>query len=183
MLSTCGAGKKLLGVPWTAKRSNQSILKETNSDYSLEELMQKLTPGYFLWPPDLKSQLTGKNPDAGKGWRHKKRTAEDEMSRTHHWHDLSKFLDIVKGREAWKASVHGVTKSGTRLTNWTTTGLLFRKYASKKKSEVIFKVPQGWGGRNRILCLGKLSFKSEGEILSQTKTGTWSPVDQSPKNS
>ena len=49
------------------RESNQSILKETNSDYSLEERMQKLTPGYFLWPPDLKSQLIGKNPDAGKG--------------------------------------------------------------------------------------------------------------------
>ena len=55
-------GRRLLRVPWTAGRSNQSILKEINPEYSLEVLMLKLK----LCPPEMKSQLIGKNPDAGK---------------------------------------------------------------------------------------------------------------------
>ena len=57
--------RRLLRVPWAAKRSNQPILKEINPEYSLEELMLKLQ---YFWPPDAKSQLTGKDPDA-KGRR------------------------------------------------------------------------------------------------------------------
>ena len=56
--------RRLLRVPWTARRSNQSILKEINPEYSLEGLRLRLNP--ILWPPDVKSQLTGKDPDAGK---------------------------------------------------------------------------------------------------------------------
>jgi len=54
-----------LRVPWTAKRSNQSILKEINPEYSLEGLMLKLNL-LILWPPDTNSQLIGKDPDARK---------------------------------------------------------------------------------------------------------------------
>ena len=57
--------RRLLRVPWTARRSNQSILKEINPEYSLEGLMPKLKLQYF-WPADVKSRLTGKDPDAGK---------------------------------------------------------------------------------------------------------------------
>ena len=57
--------RRFLRVPWTARRSNQSILKEINPEYSLEGLMLKLKLPYF-WPPDVKSRLTGKDPDAGK---------------------------------------------------------------------------------------------------------------------
>ena len=57
--------RRLLRVPWTAKRSNQSILKEISPEYSLEGLMLKLKPK--LWPPDVNNRLvTGKDPDAGK---------------------------------------------------------------------------------------------------------------------
>ena len=57
--------EKLLKVPWTARRQNQSLLKEINPEYSLEGLM--LNSGSpVLWPPDANSQLTGKDPDAGK---------------------------------------------------------------------------------------------------------------------
>ena len=69
-----------MGVPWTAMRSNQSILKEINPEYSLEVLMLKLK--LILLLPDAKSQLTEKDPDAGKDRRPKEsRTAEDEMVR------------------------------------------------------------------------------------------------------
>ena len=57
--------RRLLRVPWTARRSNQSILKEINPEYSLEGLMIKLKLQYF-WLPDAKSQLVGKDPDAGE---------------------------------------------------------------------------------------------------------------------
>jgi len=67
-----------LRVPWTARRSNQSILKEINPEYSLEGLMLKLK--HQLWLPDVKSQLIGKDPDAGKVWRQEKGVTEDEMA-------------------------------------------------------------------------------------------------------
>ena len=74
----------LLRVPWTARRSNQSILKEISPEYLLEGLMLKLK--LQLWPPDAKNRLTGKDPDAGKDWRRKEKgTAEDEMVGWHHW--------------------------------------------------------------------------------------------------
>ena len=72
-----------LGYSWTAT-SNQSILKEINPEYSLEGLVLKLML-QILWPPDAKSRLTGKDPDAGKDWREKEKgMAEDEMVRLHH---------------------------------------------------------------------------------------------------
>ena len=60
--------RRLLRAPRTARRSNQSILKETTPEYSLEGLMLKLKLQY-LWPPDVKNWLTGKDPDSGKDWR------------------------------------------------------------------------------------------------------------------
>ena len=57
--------EKLLKVPWTARRQNQSLLKEINPEYSLEGLMLK-SGIPVLWPPDANSHLTGKDPDAGK---------------------------------------------------------------------------------------------------------------------
>ena len=68
-------------VPWTAKRSNQSILKEISPGCSLEGLMLKLK----LWPPHVKSLLIGKDSDAGRDWgQEEKGTTEDEMAGWHH---------------------------------------------------------------------------------------------------
>ena len=76
--------RRLLRVPWTASRSNQSILKEISPEYSSEGLMLKLKLPIF-WPPDAKKWLTGKDPDAGKDWRwEEKGTTEDEMVGWHH---------------------------------------------------------------------------------------------------
>ena len=77
----------------------------------------------ILWPPDWKSQLTGKDPDAGKDWRQKKRVAEDKMIGgiiDSVDMSLSKLQEIVEDREAWSAAVHWVVKSWTRLSDWTT---------------------------------------------------------------
>ena len=73
--------RRFLRVHWTARRSNQSILKEINPEYSLEGLELKLK----LWPPDAKSQLIGKDSDAGRDWgQEEKGTTEDEMAAWHH---------------------------------------------------------------------------------------------------
>ena len=74
--------RRLLRVPWTARRSNQSILKEISPGCSLEGLMLKLK--LILWPPDVKNWLINKDPDAGKDWRQEKGTTEDEMVGWHH---------------------------------------------------------------------------------------------------
>ena len=66
-----------LSILWTAWRSNQSILKEISPEYLLEGLAE--AEAAIFWPPDVKSQLIGKDPDTGKDWRQKKRAAEDEV--------------------------------------------------------------------------------------------------------
>ena len=79
--------RRLLRVPWTARRSNQSILKETSPGCSLEGLMLKLKLQYYGYLM-RKSWLTGKDPDAGRDWRQEEKgTTEDEMTGWHHWLD------------------------------------------------------------------------------------------------
>ena len=111
--------RRLLGVPWTARRSNQSILKEISPEYSLEDLMLKLKLQYF---GHLKSWLIGKDPDAGKYWvQEEKGTTEDEMVGWHHWlngHEFESTPGVGDGQEAWRAAVHGVAKSQIRLSDW-----------------------------------------------------------------
>ena len=196
--------RRLLRVPWTARRANQSILKEINTEYLLEGLMLKLKLQYFghliwranslektlmlgkiegkrkrgagedgsmkktwglknwcfliavlkrtlespldckikpvnpkgnqtwtfigrtdaeapiLWPPDSKSQLIGKDPNAGKDWGpEEKGVTEDEIDSITHSMDmhLSKVQETVKDRAAWCAAVHGVTKNQTWLND------------------------------------------------------------------
>ena len=76
--------ERLLRVPWTARRPNQSILKEISPGCSLEGLMLKLKLQYF-WSPDEKSWLIGKDPDAGKDWgQEEKQMTKDEMVGWHH---------------------------------------------------------------------------------------------------
>ena len=83
--------RRLLTVPWTARRSNQSILKEISPEYSLKRLMLKLKL-LILWPPDAKSWLLGKDLDAGKNWRQEEKgMTEDEMVGWHHWLNGYKF--------------------------------------------------------------------------------------------
>ena len=83
--------KRLLRVLWTARRSNQSILKEIIPEYSLEGLMLKLELP-VLWPPDVKNRLIRKDRDAGKDWRwEEKGTIEDKVVGWHHWLNRHEF--------------------------------------------------------------------------------------------
>ena len=106
--------RRLLRVPWTTRRWNQSILKEISSRYSLEGLMAE-AEAPVLWPSEAKSLLIGKDPDAGKDWGQKEKgVAEDEMDMI-----LRKLWETLEDRGTWYAAVHGVAKSHTHLPDWT----------------------------------------------------------------
>ena len=80
--------RRLLRVPWTT-RSNQSVLRESTWIFVGRTDAEAEAP--ILWPPDVKNQLIGKDPDAGKDWRQKKGAAEDEMVGWHHWLNAHEF--------------------------------------------------------------------------------------------
>ena len=113
-----------MSVPWTSRRSSQSILKEINPEYSLEGLVLRLKRQYFGYlmrraDSSEKTLMLG-----GIGGRRRRGQQRVEMVGWHHRlnrHDLSKVQEIVKDRETWRAAVHGVPKSQTKLSNGTTT--------------------------------------------------------------
>ena len=111
--------RRPLKVPWTARRSNQSILKEIGPEYSLEGLMETESP--ILWPPDAKSRLIRKDPDAGKDRRQEEKgMTEDEMVGWHHrlnGHEFEQALGDGEGQGSLASCSPWVTKSRTQCSD------------------------------------------------------------------
>ena len=120
--------RRFLRVPWTARRSNQSILKEISPDYSLEGLMLKLQYfGHLIRRTDSLEKT-----DAGKNWRQEEKgMTEDDMVGWHHWlngHEFEQGLGVGDGQGGqWWTAVHGVTKSWTQLSDWTELKIMKNK--------------------------------------------------------
>ena len=129
--------RRLLRFPWTTRRSNESILKEINPEYSLEGLMLKLKLQYYghlMWRADSleKTLMLGKTEGRrGRGQRMRWLDGIADLMDM----SLNKLQKILKEMEAWYTAVHGVAKSPTQLSNWRTTNL-------KLKLNVWFLTPE-----------------------------------------
>ena len=114
--------RRLLRVPWTARRSNQSILKEINPEYSLEGLMLKLQYfGHLIWRANSLEKTLMLRKIEGRRRKGQERTRRLGSITNSTDMSLSKLQEIVKDREAWRATVHEVAKSQTWLRDWKTT--------------------------------------------------------------
>ena len=185
---TRGVGEDSWESSWTARRPNQSILKEISPEYSLEPLMLKLKLQYFghpMWRTDSleKTLMLGK-VEGGRRGRQRRRWLDgitDSMDMS-----LSKRWEMATDREAWCAAVHGVAKGWTRLSNWTTKShtLGLQPHDLSMKSYILIPLPWGLGlsiwilaGGTQIQIVASMNTRYHEHILkpclSFIRTGMW----------
>ena len=171
--------RRLLRVPWTTKRSNQSILKEINPEYSVEGLMLKLKLQYFghlMERTDSleKTLMLGKIEGKRRiQWQRMRwlNSISDSMNM-----DLDKLWEMVEDRGAWHAAVHRVTKSCIWLSDWVKTS--FRRF-TRKKPGITQGRPAAWSkgisilisimvkpGKKKLLISSKEGFNARNQLWS-----------------
>ena len=153
--------RRFLRVPWTARRSNQSILKEISPGISLEGMMVKLKLQYFghlmrrVDSLEKTLMLGGIGGRRRRGWLRMRWLdgITDSMDTS-----LSELQELVRDKEAWRAAIHGVAKSRTRLSDWTELNWTIRRTDTEAENDLQYfgHLMQRADLLDKILILGKI---------------------------